>query len=1195
MARPAPHAVGGQQTHSHASFCYEKTKAEARVDSFETKHMQRTLAVPLHTAYFFLICVVKAHFARYAADGCSWGNHSNAPHGGRVTPFLLGAEGSLNVHSCVADFLVSSLRDLTYVAHGQLVPEKVVFPVCDSLSGPNCPHLQFPLLFPEGPSVSTTVSRGFGGGGGGSSQAPAAYAAHLHRPLVGDAGGSRGGPLRSGVEGAGEAEKGAPRSLLAPVFLPVDSSMTFLPLGVRSSSARVLHHRMNRPYINRGQYIEDGVGDVSAQSLSDAISNAIGHLGALTGGTRDIWGSPGFPSSSSLVCFYTGESRSRKDCHDLAVFSSLPQKYTAEVAAYHSGWNGSSHLLLFNKSRAPFVSPYLEENYGYGLPDVETRWRGRWEVKATSEGANGAEGRSLHSPRHPFNAFSLPLTGPVAEGFSARPSSYRHLLNYRGPPEAITTFAELVSAEGSLSHANLFVPFGIWVTATPRRPLPSCGEEDLEASRRPVLLVRGIQEEEVMFSAEVPLSDIPEVHGEGPPEVPKEYRFVNALDFIKSATPLRRVDVLRFSYGMAGVSGSGVEPIGVQRPLHCAPYQAALGAVHLLVAEKALSNRVFYAVDAATAEGKALQEKAHAVLSHRKQQEARKEALAEARGPLLKQLLGGPLPKPWRAHMPSSSPAPTTRADEFSGNETEDQRESGVFMGVVLWAQGDAERELLESSDVSSTSLPLNWQENQRIKFGRFDSMPYQFADLRRPLKKATLFMQEIPAEAPVIALNQLPQVKQVFYRKPALETHGHFKNPDLDSSGMGDLRSLMKTILNSLSASKSSSAKEAASAQTEGFSVEVPAKAKTPTAGILAAPSAGAAANKRVGRSSKDETKSSEDRASSWGKSIVALTEILAKTSPGFQNIIEKMSEHIAAASEKAYLEGAPKPGTSASAGEDLQETGGGGAPPSPHEDEPRSPTQSSDKAPERPKKKRKGEGASKNQLPQPGTTCGHFQKCLLVCLLLSAESFLEGGSRAAWGWGCQGEEKAGVGWSTHGEKGRAFAGIPEAFSRMAQQLGLPIDAHAAESLREALSKLGGFPSEDEGGGGGRQQAFLPQQEASQSIPTKPPKAPQEGLSSEKSAVHSASDPDKGGHDVGPLASKSRDGETLFERAMQFMQEADSSVVSALMRTAEEHARRLWGGDVHTIPPPSVLADILKSLPVESSEGPQEKDKDEL
>ncbi|OEH75181.1 DNA replication licensing [Cyclospora cayetanensis] len=667
---------------------------------------------------------------------------TDAPHGGRVTPFLLGAEGSLNVHSCVADFLVSSLRDLTYVAHGQLVPEKVVFPVCDSLSGPNCPHLQFPLLFPEGPSVSTTVSRGFGGGGGGSSQAPAAYAAHLHRPLVGDAGGSRGGPLRSGVEGAGEAEKGAPRSLLAPVFLPVDSSMTFLPLGVRSSSARVLHHRMNRPYINRGQYIEDGIGDVSAQSLSDAISNAIGHLGALTGGTRDIWGSPGlgtgkkktalwqggFPSSSSFVCFYTGESRSRKDCHDLAVFSSLPQKYTAEVAAYHSGWNGSSHLLLFNKSRAPFVSPYLEENYG--------------------------------------------------------PSSYRHLLNYRGPPEAITTFAELVSAEGSLSHANLFVPFGIWVTATPRRPLPSCGEEDLEASRRPVLLVRGIQEEEVMFSAEVPLSDIPEVHGEGPPEVPREYRFVNALDFIKSATPLRRVDVLRFSYGMAGVSGSGVEPIGVQRPLHCAPYHAALGAVHLLVAEKALSNRVFYAVDAATAEGKALQEKAHAVLSHRKQQEARKEALAEARGPLLKQLLGGPLPKPWRAHMPSSSPAPTTRADEFSGNETEDQRESGVFMGVVLWAQGDAERELLESSDVSSTSLPLNWQENQRIKFGRFDSMPYQFADLRRPLKKATLFMQEIPAEAPVIALNQLPQVKQVFYRKPALETHGHFKNPDLDSSG---------------------------------------------------------------------------------------------------------------------------------------------------------------------------------------------------------------------------------------------------------------------------------------------------------------------------------------------------------------------------------------------------------------------------
>lgn len=42
-----------------------------------------------------------------------------------IIPFFMGAEGSLNVHSCVADFMVSSLRDLTYVSYDQLIPEKV--------------------------------------------------------------------------------------------------------------------------------------------------------------------------------------------------------------------------------------------------------------------------------------------------------------------------------------------------------------------------------------------------------------------------------------------------------------------------------------------------------------------------------------------------------------------------------------------------------------------------------------------------------------------------------------------------------------------------------------------------------------------------------------------------------------------------------------------------------------------------------------------------------------------------------------------------------------------------------------------------------------------------------------------------------------------------------------------------------------
>lgn len=601
---------------------------------------------------------------------------------------------------------------------------QVVFPVCDSTSGPGCPHLRYPPLIPESAPRRSSLY--------GKARAPDAYSAHLHRPLI-----------------APNADLGAPGD---PPLVPLDTSRTFLHLEPLTT-ARAQKHKLDQPYVNRGHYLEDGIGDVSAHSLSDAISNAIGHLGTLSGGMRDIWAPKSPPSAESFVCFYTTDPRDRKDCHDLKGFSSLPSKYDAEVVAYHSGWSGASHMLVFDRSRAPFVSPYLEKDYAVGLPEAETKWRGRWRVAA-------------HEPTEgegPLGLRPLPLAGPLAESITARPSSYKWLVNKKAPPQPIYTYTQLDSQEGSFFHSNLFVPYGIWVSATPRIPAATCSEEALEASSRLVLIMQGIQEEETIFTLEVPLYKIPGLHA-ADSDIPKEYRYVNALDYLKT-TPLQRVDLLRFSYGVVGPKGGPAERMGYKKPLHCSRYYAVLGAIHVLVAEKTLSSKVYYSVDATTAEGRALREKAHAAVTQLNQQNGRKEALAEARAPLLKQLLGGgALPKPWKPYH--LGPPALTRADVFEGKETASQRESGLFMGVVFRAQPDVDTELIESSDISFSRSPLSWQENHRIKFGRFDSMAYQFADLRKALNKGSLYLQEIPAEAPVVSLNQLPQVQQVFSRK---------------------------------------------------------------------------------------------------------------------------------------------------------------------------------------------------------------------------------------------------------------------------------------------------------------------------------------------------------------------------------------------------------------------------------------------
>ena len=81
----------------------------------------------------------------------------------------------------------------------------------------------------------------------------------------------------------------------------------------------------------------------------------------------------------------------------------------------------------------------------------------------------------------------------------------------------------------------------------------------------------------------------------------------------------------------------------------------------------------------------------------------------------------------------------------------------------------------------------------------------------------------------------------------------------------------------------------------------------------------------------------------------------------------------------------------------------------------------------------------------------------------------------------------------------------------------------------------------------------------------------------------------------------------------MQFISEADPAVVSALMNTAEAHARRIIAGTArpegadgggggrgpqrgpNAFAPAGILADILKAMPIPPNRGPREEDDDNL
>ncbi|CDJ47282.1 hypothetical protein, conserved [Eimeria brunetti] len=1183
-------------------------------------------------------------------------------------PFSAGVEGSLNVHSCVADFLVSSLRDLTYVTFDQ-----VVFPVCDSTSGPLCPHLKFPPLLPE---VEGRRRRPFA-----LSNPFGAYSAHLHRPLLA-AGGEEEGSNSSSNSSSSSSRQGSSRRSF-PTFVQLDTSRTYLHAEPLASS-RVQRHSVEEPYAIRGQYLEDGVGDVASPSLSDAISTAIGHLGAVVSSTREIWDSSGPAPADSFLCFHEGDPEDRSDCHDLAAFSSLPRQYEAEVVPYHSGWRGSSRLLLFDSSRAPFLSPYLEADYAVGLPEAETRWKGRWLVKPTQglqlqqqqqqqdqDQQQQQQQQQQEQEQEQEEVYTLPLTGFFKESITAQPSSYASVLNRRGPPGPISTYAELDSHEGSFLHSNLFVPFGIWVAATPRSPSPSCSTEALQQSSKLVLIVQGLQDEEVVFTAEVPLYSILGLHAAGPQPAaaadgegggqdprreeqnqqqqqdqqqqqqqqqqeeeeeqqqqlpPPEYRFVNALDFVKT-TPLQRIDVLRFSYGYSssrnssssGSSSSSsrgaAERVSFRRPLHCSKFRAALGALHLLLAEKALSSRVYYTVDARALEGKLLREQAHAARAQQQQQQQRKLALTDAKATVLKQLLGGPLPRPWRPHKIELG-APL-RADVFSGNETEGQREGGVFMGVLLRAQQEEDLLLLQRSAVSASSLPLSWQENNRIKFGRFDSMPYQFADLRKPLKRAFLFLQDIPAEAPVLSLSQISQLKHVFFRKPVPETHGRFKNVDLDSAGIGDLRSLMKSILSSLETKKD--AEEAAATLLEKLTKEK--AAKTHAAADAAADAASAAAADTDTESTQTETadiiEADEDTAN-ISQSLSTLAETLAKSSPGFKNLLQKVSERIGggaaaaaaaaaagAAAQQGGRSGSAAPAAAAAAdtarADKAHKSEGGkkvsAAAGDDEEDEDSSSSSSSSKQQQQKQKQQHGSDKLKGKYKKSKEAKDIPQAAVQAVLIMGPDgqviNFEGPGVNAA----------------------EVLSNMPETFLKLAQQMGMAVGAEAGESMLKSIAaaaaaaakphkgenntkKAGAAASHDAdkkrdsedinkknkaaaGAGKKGSEAAKPSSSSSSSSSSKSSNnsnnnkdkdssrtknnsntttnsSNSNSSSSNSSSSNNSSSSSSSSSSSKPFSLPPDLPEGLFGETIKMMMHADSPIVAALMRAAEMHAQRI-------------------------------------
>ncbi|PHJ20200.1 transmembrane protein [Cystoisospora suis] len=374
-------------------------------------------------------------------------------------------------------------------------------PVCDSLSGPFCPHIPHQRMLRFGALQPHQCSLARGGQeqeledemevfedesealepelvpafrtsltGRAFEQNPDLFLAYVHRmPLLSSsstAGSSvpatipacrlatSSPALLSGTYGTPARPKNKATPVRGPgACVGVDWGVTHVS---RDWSAlyghRTPRHHPEVPYQTRGLFLENALGDVSSSpAMSEALSSAIGQIGLGRSTLDDVWANaarsrhlsaddlpfpfyPSFlagqkaleasaaspalfppellssPSASTyktsvdflpsdlqrFVCFLRQGSTGVHDqsrCILAKELGSLPANLKASTEAVPRGWVSTSHLLTFDKSKAPFAYPFLERTYSRGLPlDAQARWTGLWEVAPVDQGEDpGAE------------------------------------------------------------------------------------------------------------------------------------------------------------------------------------------------------------------------------------------------------------------------------------------------------------------------------------------------------------------------------------------------------------------------------------------------------------------------------------------------------------------------------------------------------------------------------------------------------------------------------------------------------------------------------------------------------------------------------------------------------------------------------------------------------------------------------------
>nr|CEL69815.1 TPA: hypothetical protein BN1204_055150 [Neospora caninum Liverpool] len=263
---------------------------------------------------------------------------------------FLGVSASLNLHPSVPDYVIAAVRDRMMVDHDQLLPKQVAMPVCDSLSGPLCPHLSTPRVVRRETSASFSESSrppeksqdavfaaapSTSPPGEAFPQNPDFYYAYVHRvplrlpvspPSRDDYPDRSSPPSAVADSGAGAVTSPTSSPSLASSLLsfaasffsasrdeaPAANSSAFDGRPTPSTDAAVspfvdwrfsfisrerpklcpqaLKHHPERFYSTRGEFLENAIGDVSSSTaVSEAIASAIGQIGLGRKTLDDIW------------------------------------------------------------------------------------------------------------------------------------------------------------------------------------------------------------------------------------------------------------------------------------------------------------------------------------------------------------------------------------------------------------------------------------------------------------------------------------------------------------------------------------------------------------------------------------------------------------------------------------------------------------------------------------------------------------------------------------------------------------------------------------------------------------------------------------------------------------------------------------------------------------------------------------------